>query len=70
MDTSIPWNFNGPRPDFRLGDYHYSTVDNRTCRVAGGDGRLTWFMVHHNQMISEGRHLVENVFRNVKKWRF
>ena len=70
MDASIPWNFNGPRPDFRLGDCHYSTADNMFCRVAGGDGRLTWFMVHYNQMINEGRHLVENVFSNVKKWRF
>ena len=70
MDASIPWNFNGPRPDFRLGDCHYSTADNMFCRVAGGGGRLTWFMVHYNQMINEGRHLVENVFSNVKKWRF
>ena len=38
MDASIPWNFNGPRPDFRLGDCHYSTADNMFCRVAGGDG--------------------------------
>ena len=60
MDASIPWNFNGPRPDFRPGDCHYSTADNMFCRVAGGDGRLTWFMVHYNQMINEGRHLVEN----------
>ena len=63
MDASIPWNFNGPRPDFRLGDCHYSTADTMFCRVA--DGRLTWFMVHYNQMINEGRHLVENVFSNV-----
>ena len=27
-------------------------------------------MVHYNQMINEGRYLVENVFSNVKKWRF
>ena len=60
----------GPRPDFCLGDCHYSTADNMFCRVAGGEGRLTWFMVHYNQMIKEGRHLVENVFSNVKKWRF
>ena len=38
--------------------------------MAGGDGRLTWFMVHYNQMINESRHLVENGFSNVKKWRF
>ena len=25
MDASISWNFNGPRPDFRLGDRQYST---------------------------------------------
>ena len=68
MDASIPWNFNGPRPDFCLGDCHYSTADNMFCRVAGGDGRLTWFMVHYNQMINEGRHVVENVFSNDKKW--
>ena len=38
MDAPIPWNFNGPRPDFCLGDCHYSTADNMFCRVAGGDG--------------------------------
>ena len=70
MDASIPWNFNGPRPDFRLGDCHDSTADNMFCRVAGGDRGLTWFMVHDNQMINEGRHLEENVFSNVTKWRF
>ena len=52
MDASIPWKCNVPRPDLRLGDCHYSTADNMTCRVAGGDGRLTWFMVHYNQVIN------------------
>ena len=70
MDASIPWNFNGSWPDSHLGDCHYSTADNMFCRVAWGNGRLTWFIVHYNQMINEGRHLVENVFSNVKKWRF
>ena len=70
MVASISWNFNGPLPDFRLGDCHYSTADNMFCRVAGRDLPLTWFMVHYNQMINEGRHLVDNVFSNVKKWRF
>ena len=70
MDASIPWNLNGARPDFRLGDCHYSTADNMFCCVAGGDGRLTWFLVHCNKIINEGRHLVENVFSNVKKLRF
>ena len=70
MDASIPWNFDGPRPDFGLGDSHYSTAANMFCRVAGGDGGLTWFMLDDNQMINEGRHLVENVFSNVKKSRF
>ena len=69
MDASIPWSFNGSRPDFRLGDCHYSTAYNMFYRVAGGNGRLTWFMVHCNQRINEGRHLVENVFSYVKKWR-
>ena len=36
MDASIPWNFDGPRPDFRLDDCHYSTADNMFCCVAGG----------------------------------
>ena len=62
-DTSIPWNSNGPRPEFRLGDCHYSTADNMSCRVAGGDGRLTWFMVHYNLMINQGSHVVENCFQ-------
>ena len=70
MDACIPWNFNGPQPDFRLGDCHYTTADHMFCRVAGGDGGLTWFMVHDNQMINEGRHLVENGFSNFEKWRF
>ena len=40
------------------------------CRVAGGDGRLTWFILHCNQMINEDHHLVENIFNNYQKWRF
>ena len=70
MDASIPWNFNGPRPDFRLRDCQYCTADNMFCLVAGGGGRSTWFMVHYNQIINEGRHLVDNIFSNVKKWLF
>ena len=38
MDASIPWNFNGLRPDFRVGDCHYSTADYMFCPVAWGDG--------------------------------
>ena len=60
MDASIPWDFDGPRPDLRFGHCHYSTADSR----------LTWFLLHDNQMINEGHHLVENVISNVKKWRF
>ena len=67
MDAPIPWNFNGPGPDFRLCDCHYSTADNMFCRMAGGDSSLTWFMLHYHEMINEGRHVVENVFSNVWK---
>ena len=66
----FPGIFHGPRPDVHLGDCLYSTADNMLCLVAGGAGRLTWFMLNYNQMINEDRHLVENVFSNVKKWRF
>ena len=31
---------------------------------------MTWFLVHYNQMINEGRQRVENGFSNFKKWRF
>ena len=63
----FPKKCNGPRPDFRLGDCHYSTADNMFCRVAGGDGQLTWLMLHYNLRINDCRHVVQNVFINVKK---
>ena len=61
MDASLPWNLNGLRPDFRLGDCHHSTADNMFCCVAGRECRLTSFKLHYNQIINEGLHLVENV---------
>ena len=70
MNASISWNRDGPRPDFCHGDCHYSTADNMFCRLARGDGRLTWFMVHYKQMNNEVCHPVENDFSNVKKWPF
>ena len=70
LDASIPWNLNGPRPDFRVGACHYNTADRMFCRVAARDCRLTRFMLHYKQIINEGRHLVKNVCSNVEKWRF
>ena len=34
MDAALPWVWNGPRPDMRLGDLHYRTCLNMITRLA------------------------------------
>ena len=34
MDATLPWVWNGPRPDMRLGDLHYRTCLNMITRLA------------------------------------
>lgn len=72
MDAEIPFDFDNPaRPEFRLGDCHYSTCRQFITKVPRNPSEpLSPFLVRFNNIVSQRRSLVENVFANVKKFNF
>ena len=70
MDADIPWVFDGPRPDLRLGDPHYSTARNFLTPVVSSDAGVpvTELPASYNRYINHERNLVERVFADVKKY--
>lgn len=68
MDSEIPWDFNGAQPDIRLGDLHYAPCVNMITRI--GVRHMALFNAAYNQAITTPRIKVENVFSNIKKFKF